>query len=339
MSRDRALPLASALLLAACDGYDRQSMLHSAGPQAERAETLWWFFFWTATAVCVAVTAALLWAGFHRRRPAEDPVTHEVAPELQRKMGRVVATAVGVTALILFAFLFASFRTGRAVTIPPGGRPLTIEVIGHQWWWEVQYADPNASRRLTTANEIHIPVGRPVVLKLSSPDVIHSLWVPNLAGKRDLIPGKVSTMWLRADSAGIFRGQCAEFCGHQHAKMALFVVAEPPARWAAWYERQLQPAPRLTDSVLSRGGEVFMASTCVMCHSIDGTPAGSNVGPNLTHIGSRLTIGAGTLPNNRGNLAGWILDPQRIKPGADMPPNQIAPQDLQALLAYLESLK
>ncbi|HEU4563844.1 MAG TPA: cytochrome c oxidase subunit II [Gemmatimonadaceae bacterium] len=338
MSR-RALPLASALLLAGCDYYERQSMLHAAGPQAERAETLWWFLFWTAAVVWVAVTATLLWAAFHRRRPAEDPVTHQVAPEVQRTMARAVVSAVGVTTLILFAFLFASFRTGRAVTIPPAGQPLTIEVTGHQWWWEVQYADTNASRRLTTANEIHIPVGRPVILKMSSPDVIHSLWIPNLAGKRDLIPGKVSTMWLRADSAGIFRGQCAEFCGHQHAKMALFVVAEPPERWAAWYERQLQPAPQFTDSVLKRGGEVFMASACVMCHAIDGTPAGSNVGPNLTHIGSRLTIGAGTLPNARGNLAGWILDPQRIKPGANMPPNQIAPQDLQALLGYLESLR
>jgi cytochrome c oxidase subunit 2 len=337
MRVSRAGP-ALALLAAGCSYYSRQSALHPAGPQAERAATLWWFFLWTATAVWVAVTVALLWAALHRRRLPAD-ARHEPPPEARRGMARAVTGAVAATAVILVAFLVATFRTGRALTLPPEGTPLTIELTGHQWWWEVRYADPVASRRLTSANELVIPVGRPVVLKLSSTDVIHSVWVPNLAPKRDLIPGHVATMWLRADRPGIYRGQCAEFCGHQHAKMALYVSAVAPDSFAIWYEAQLKPAPPPADTLRRRGLGVFLSSGCVMCHSIAGTPAGAVVGPDLTHIGSRLTIAAGTLPNTRGHLAGWIVDPQRVKEGAQMPPNQLAPGDLHALLAYLESLK
>jgi cytochrome c oxidase subunit 2 len=237
-------------------------------------------------------------------------------------------------------FLFVSVSTGSAIARVGGLRPLRIDVTGHQWWWEVEYPD-NADPQniVTTANEIHVPVGRPVLIKMSSDDVIHSFWAPNLDGKKDLIPGHETRTWFRADTAGVYRGQCAEFCGHQHAKMAFFIVAEPKLEFEHWLEGQKGQASKPTDTLAQAGERVFLSGTCAMCHAIAGTGAGSKVGPDLTHLASRRTIAAGTLPNNTGNLAGWILDPQSIKPGAKMPPNQLDPQSLQALLAYLGTLK
>jgi len=221
----------------------------------------------------------------------------------------------------------------------PRAHPLTIEVTGKQWWWDVTYADTSPSGRFTTANEIHIPVGQPVLFVLGARDVIHSFWVPNLAGKKDLIPGYTQSMWLQADTAGDYRAQCAEFCGVQHAKMALHVIAESPADYRRWVEAQRAPGRTPTDSVTERGREVFVTGPCAMCHAVTGTSASARNGPDLTHLASRRTIAAGTLPNTRGALAGWIVDPQQVKPGAHMPPNQLSPPDLDALLTYLQSLK
>jgi cytochrome c oxidase subunit 2 len=203
----------------------------------------------------------------------------------------------------------------------------------------VRYLDPLPSSSFSTANEIHIPVGQPVELTLRSVDVIHSFWVPNLHGKKDLIPGQVNTLVLQADRPGIFRGQCAEFCGLQHANMALYVVAEPPDEFARWQERQRRPAPEPATDAARRGRDVFMASSCVLCHKIGGTMAGGVAGPDLTHVASRLSLAAGTLPNTRGHRAGWIVDPQMHKPGNNMPPNLLSPGDLQALLSYLDTLR
>ena len=190
-----------------------------------------------------------------------------------------------------------------------------------------------------TANELHIPVGRPVVVKLQSPDVIHSLWVPNLAGKKDLIPGRTTALRLRADQPGIYRGQCAEFCGFQHAKMALLVIAEHPEEYERWAQSQRESARMPESDLAKRGQRVFLTAPCVMCHAIQGTPANGKTGPDLTHVASRRTLAAATVPNTRGYLAGWIVDPQHIKPGTNMPAITLAPDDLQALLAYLESLR
>jgi cytochrome c oxidase subunit 2 len=215
---------------------------------------------------------------------------------------------------------------------------LTIRVTGHQWWWEVQYQDPTPSQIVTTAAAIHIPVGRTVQFELRSADVIHSFWVPNLHGKRDLIPGHPTRIFLRADRPGTFRGQCAEYCGYQHAYMRFVVVAEPEGRFQDWLEAQRQPTADPATERQRRGQQVFLGTTCVLCHTIQGTPARGRVGPDLTHLGSRPLIG-GLLPNTRGHLAGWIVDPQRIKPGVRMPLNVVNPGDLDALLDYLESLK
>jgi cytochrome c oxidase subunit 2 len=174
---------------------------------------------------------------------------------------------------------------------------------------------------------------------MTSRDVIHSFWAPNLSGKKDLIPGKATETWFQADTPGVYRAQCAEFCGHQHAKMALFVVAEPMDRFLAWLESQRHAATPPSDSTAKKGEQVFMAGSCALCHQISGTPAAAHLGPDLTHLASRLTIAAGTLPNTRDYRAGWIIDPQAIKPGTLMPATQLTPDELTALLAYLETLK
>jgi cytochrome c oxidase subunit II len=295
----------------------------------------------TATIVYLIVIGALLYA--LRRattRPAAFAETDAEEPDRER--GRVlwVAGAVAATALLLLLFIFVDVSTATSLTHLGGTRPLRVDVVGHQWWWEIRYPDVGSPQNVVeTANEIHVPVGRPVFIKMTSSDVIHSFWAPNLDGKKDLIPGHETRTWFRADTAGVYRGQCAEFCGHEHAKMAFYIVAEPRLQFEQWLTAQKAPAAPPTDSVAQAGQRVFLSGTCAMCHTIVGTGAASNNGPDLTHLASRRTIAAGTLPNNSGNLAGWILDPQTIKPGAKMPPNQLDPSSLQALLAYLATLK
>ncbi len=262
------------------------------------------------------------------------------SPQTETRKRNAVLSAVSVTVVILFVFLIYSYSTGRSLTADLGKKNgLSIEVTGHQWWWEARYNDVDASNMFITANEIHIPVGVPVLFTLHGGDVIHSFWVPNLAGKKDLIPGKVSTMWLQADKPGVYRGQCAEYCGLQHARMAMWIVAEPQDQFNAWRQNQTQGSvPPATDSQ-RYGQQVFLSSTCVMCHSINGTPAGSNFGPNLTHVGSRNTIAAATVSNTREHLMRWIINSQQFKPGNKMPQNNIGQTELEALADYLQSLK
>lgn len=324
--------LVAPMLLAACDRD--LSAVDPAGPQARRIVGLAWYLTIVGSLVFLAVTGFLLYALWRGRRRTENAA----GPEAERTMTRWLAGAVGVTTLILIATLVFNFYTGRALASFADPDAITIRVTGHQWWWEVQYVDPAYSRRLTTANEIHIPVGRKVRLEVQSRDVIHSFWAPNLHGKLDLIPGYTATTSFRADRAGVYHGRCAEFCGLQHARMDFLVIAEPPEKFAAWYEAQLKSAAPPADSVQQAGQQVFLSKSCALCHTVRGTPANSRIGPDLTHVASRLTLAAGTLPNTRGHLGGWVLDPQRIKPGVKMPPNQLAPGELHALLSYLQSL-
>jgi cytochrome c oxidase subunit II len=256
-------------------------------------------------------------------------------------MTRGVSIATALTVVILLLFFVADLSVGRTLRPPLDRGPLVVKLTGHQWWWEVEYPDTVPALRLADANELHIPAGRPVLVELASRDVIHSFWVPNLGGKKDMIPRYTDSLWFQADTPGVYRSQCAEFCGFQHAKMALHVVAHPPAEFARWLvqSRQPPPPPPATDTLALRGREVFLSGPCVMCHAVQGTPAGSRVGPDLTHLASRRTLAAGTLPNTKGNLAAWILDPQSIKPGTNMPANSLSPSDLEALLAYLQTLK
>jgi cytochrome c oxidase subunit II len=314
----------------------QHSALQPAGPQAALIrDGLWHPMVIVAILTYVLVIGALAWAVW-RRRGADPP---EGDGPREQRVRVTVAVATLATTGVLFVFLVLSTSVGRAITATPGHSALQIRVTGHQWWWEVQYRDSLAQHWATTANEIHVPVGRPVVLELVSTDVIHSFWPPSLSGKRDLIPGRENSLWLQADKAGEYRGQCAEFCGHQHAKMGFLVVADPPDRFARWLAQQRDTAATPTESLAMRGQEVFLGTSCPMCHTIAGTPAGSRVGPDLTHLAGRRTIAAGTLANTRGNLAGWIINPQAFKPGAKMPATALSAPDLQALLAYLETLR
>lgn len=325
--------LSTGMMLTGCSGI--QSALDPAGPQAGRISHLWWLIFAVCAVIFLLVIGFMLYAVLHSRRDASDGA----GPELDRRMTTMVGGASLITIVILFVFLLVSVWTGKSLSSLTAPQALTIEVTGHQWWWEVEYTDPVPSQRVTTANEIHIPVGQPIRLKLTSRDVIHSFWLPNLHGKRDLIPGHETILWLQADKPGIFRGQCAEFCGYQHAHMSFIVVAEPSEQFFAWLDHQRRPAAPPTEAVAQRGQAVFLSAPCVMCHTIQGTTAGGTVAPDLTHVVSRSTLAAGTLPNTRGALASWITDPQTIKPGNKMPQHDFAPDDLQALLTYLESLK
>jgi cytochrome c oxidase subunit II len=340
----RVLPLLlCALGLAGCGGGGAQSALDPAGPQAGRIGGLWWAMLITLSAVFLIVMGFLLVAVFRHRRPysGEAADLPDTKPDQtgERRMSQFVIGGIVITVVILFGLLIHSFLTGRALYSIAAEDALTVEITGHQWWWDVRYTSSDPSRIVNTANEIHIPAGRPVLFKLRSNDVIHSFWVPNLHGKTDLIPGHVTSTWIRADRTGTYRGQCAEFCGHQHAHMAFTVVVEPLEQFRAWYDAQLLPAAEPSTPSQARGRDIFLSSPCVMCHRIQGTDAGGRVGPDLTHVATRPTIAAGTLENTRGHLAGWVVDSQKIKPGNRMPPNNLEPQDLQALLDYLQSLK
>ncbi len=305
-----------------------QSALDPAGPQAAHIARLWWLLFAISIVVFVAVLGFLTAALLHRRRDTSDA-----------SLTYGVSVAVGITVVTLFAILVITMWTERANATLGAASAVTIELTGHQFWWEVQYDAATPADRVTTANEMHIPVGRPVVLKVTSRDVIHSFWAPNLHGKRDLIPGYTTAIWLQADHPDVFRAQCAEFCGRQHAHMAMQVVAEPEHAFEQWLNAQRAPAQAPTDPAALRGRDVFMKRQCVLCHQIRGTSANGLVGPELTHLASRGTLAAGMLPNTNGHLGGWIVNAQALKPGSQMPQNALMSDELQSLLAYLETLK
>jgi cytochrome c oxidase subunit 2 len=255
--------------------------------------------------------------------------------------GGLVFPTVVLTAL----FFYSEWHRPPWRPIPPPGA-LIVGVTGHMWWWEVRYRDPATGAEVVTANEIRIPVGRPVYFGLGSADVIHSFWVPSLGGKMDMVPGRVQHLQLQADRPGAWRGQCAEYCGEQHARMALHVVAEEPAAFDAWLAAQAKPAATAAPSSTSsreveRGREAFLAHRCNACHTVRGVSEESRLGPDLTHVGSRLHLGAGTVPNGPAQLAEWVAHTQQLKPGARMPSSgeRIGEADLQLIAAWLAQLK
>ena len=238
--------------------------------------------------------------------------------------------------LVVLLGVFALTVTDiRALEAPPSAEMAAVRINGHRWWWEVEYPDLG----ITTANQIYVPVGQAVKIELTSNDVIHSFWVPQLQFKRDLIPGQTNTVWLQADKPGIYRGLCAEYCGLQHAQMNFMVVALYPREYEQWVAHEGSDAAKPSEPLAKAGQQVFLGKGCMYCHTIRGTSAAGWLGPDLTHLASRLTIAGGSLENNTGNLGGWILDPQHIKPGALMPATPLSGQELQELLAYLNGLK
>jgi cytochrome c oxidase subunit II len=315
------------------------AILHPAAPQGSHIEWLYWLIFWITFTVFVLMIVGFTRASAKNYINATEPlpVTEDEVGDQRAKWA--VGSAVAVTVITLFVILAVSVVTGKKVEGLTSKNPVTIQVNGHQWWWEVTYPNTQADQTVTTANEIHVPIHTPIVIQTNSADVIHSFWAPNITGKRDLLPGYSSAFWFQIDKPGIYHGQCAEFCGLQHAHMGFAVIAESTEEFQAWQQQQLKPANEPATPEAVRGRAVFLTHACLMCHTIRGTDAGSRFGPDLTHIASRNMIAAEMLPNTTGALAGWIIDPQRIKPGTQMAPNALAPDDLQALVAYLQGLQ
>lgn len=308
-----------------------QSILEPASRSADRIAELWWLMFWLGTVVFVVVMFLVGFAVTRRRHNEDTPGLSN-----GRRQAMVLAGGVAVPFLILIVVFGYTLRTITGLADERSTAEWTIEVIAHQFWWEVRYPDED----VITANEIHIPAGEPVEFKLTSADVIHSFWVPELSGKIDMMPGTTTSLTVTADEPGRYRGQCSQFCGVQHANMAMYVIADKPNEFSSWLDQQRQVAEEPREgSLIARGKEVFNSSACVYCHTVRGSsPASGEIGPDLTHLASRETIAAGILENNRGNLAGWVVDPQHIKPGNLMPAVNLSAEELQALLAYLMSL-
>ena len=298
---------------------------------------LFWLFIAICGVVWVLVMLALLYGIFPRSAAqSADPLRLDAAQE--RRSALAVGGLTVATAIVLVFFTIISFLGSRGLNASSDAK-VEIEVTGHQWWWSVRYVDPDPSKTFTTANEIRVPVGQPVKAKLVADDVIHSFWVPNLSGKKDLIPGQHNELIFTAARSGVYRGQCAEFCGDQHARMGLRVVAESPEDFALWRARQLEPARSMDDPAAQNGEQIFLKNGCGLCHTIRGTAAGGRLGPDLTHVGSRQAIAADALPNSVGNIAGWIADPQAVKPGNHMPRVPLGSGELNALAHYLAGLQ
>lgn len=299
---------------------------------------LWWLLAGLGGAIFVFVMIYLAFALWRRSngRGLAAKITLDVPAVNTPSLRPVILGGIVLPIAVLAVVSFATVRTLRALNTMVTPDPLTIQVIGQQWWWEVRYP----AHGFETANEIHIPVGEPVAIELRSDNVIHSFWVPELHGKLDLIPGRTNRFVIQADEAGTYRGLCAEFCGVQHANMMFLVIAQPPAEFAAWVARQQQPAQPPGDPVAQTGQALFLAENCINCHAINGTDATGDLGPDLTHFAARRTLAAAMLPNNLGNLGGWVANPQHIKPGNLMPAaDGLTGAELQALLAYLQTLE
>jgi cytochrome c oxidase subunit 2 len=333
----RLLLLIVAPLIAAPS--DNPSAINPAGPAAASIADLTWFFVIVLAAVYGLTIAALVLAilrGWRARR-VPFPAT---LPQERRSAFWVGAATIGI-AIVLTLFVIASYVTDRKLLALERDPAVEITINAHQWWWEITYSDPIPAKGFVTANELHLPVGKLARITLQSSDVIHSLWLPNINGKRDILPGRKETIWLTATEAGVWRGRCAEFCGYQHARMQLDVIVESETDFARWRAAQVQPSRSPVTPEEQRGQQVFSAYGCVVCHSVRGAPGSgySGTAPDLTHLKSRQRIAAGVLPNTKGYLAGWVADPQSQKPGVLMPLNLLPPEDFQALIAYLESLK
>jgi cytochrome c oxidase subunit 2 len=319
------------LLLSGCSPLP---VMSGASEAARRTAQLGWLMLILA-AIALLIVLVVLVAAIRRNR-RRDPAAVDLSEPGSRF---VVAGGVVFPGLVLTAlFVIGTATLG---IFPEREKPAyTVEVVGRQWWWEIRYLDPELPNRFVTANELHVPVGRPVQVRLTSGDVIHSFWVPDLQGKLDLIPGDTNVLSLKAERAGVYPGRCAEYCGLQHAHMGLDIVAEEPAAFGRWLAAQREPAAAPTDSLGLLGQQLFVGGPCPLCHTVRGTPARGSVAPDLTHVGSRRTIAAGAVPNSLGHLEGWIANAQAIKPGARMPPiTQFSGRELRAVATYVAGLR
>lgn len=324
------------LALAACESTDRSS-LFPAGPAARRLSDLGWPLLVGFLAVCIAMFVLIAWVAIRRTGSLA-----EHAPTSLK--GGLKWVLIGGFIIPGAAFAAAFVATIRTLSTFPmehhdHDHPPEIRVLGHQWWWEVQYPGKELQDQVTTANELHIPAGQPVDIELVSADVIHSFWVPKLHGKVDLIPGMKNSIRIQADKPGVYEGGCAEFCGLQHAHMRFRVVADEPAKYQQWLEAQRKPAAEPQTGEEKRGKQIFLQGACVVCHRVRGTDAKATVGPDLTHLAGRSIIAA-TFPRDTAYLHAWITNAPSLKPGTQMPAlTQFNGEQLHDLVAYLQSLK
>lgn len=323
--------LFAAVAWAGCGGEYPQSAMHPRSDFAERLDGLFWQIFWWAVGVFVVVEAAILYTVFRwRDRPGRSR-PEEMHGHILMEIGWTLAPA-----LILVAIAIPTIRTIFIVDRPPEDpNALVVEVTGRQWWWQFEYPELG----VVTANEMHIPVGRTIDLRLRSADVLHSFWVPRLGGKRDLVPGRENQLWFTADSVGVYWGQCAEYCGTAHALMGMRVIVDTPEDFDAWVALNAGDAVEIADAQARAGRAVFEANACVGCHAVRGRNFAEEFGPDLTHFGSRLTIGAGVLDNNFENLVRWIDSTQHVKPGNLMPEVVLSADQVAQLAAYLLALR
>lgn len=303
-------------------------VLDPAGPYASSVTTL----AWALMAMGVVVTGVVLVALY---------IAIKGPPRLKAAIGGEKAVWIGgviFPGVVLTGLLIWGLTLTASLTREISGHEMRVRVVGEMWWFRVQYLDPAGRVLFEDANELHLPVGEPVVLELRSNDVIHNFWVPHLSGKKDMIPGRINLLQVQADKPGRYGGVCAEYCGGPHALMGFVAVAQPKQDFAAWLARRQNPAPlRVAQAEAAAGRRLFMETGCAACHRVAGTEANGRAGPDLTHMGTRLTVGAGILPNNRGTLTGWIGDSQSIKPGNRMPSySTLSAQDLNAIAAWLE---
>ena len=312
--------------------------LDAAGRRSATILPLTWTMLAISIAVCVVI-GVLLWIALRRARANGGAVeTRAVAVERGQDGMRWISGGLLISAVPLLVALVWTMVALANVIDPPRNTRLVLDVTPHQWWWEVKYSSPEPAATFETANEVHIPVGTPVLIRLHGADVIHSFWVPKLSGKTDAIPGQTNVSWIQADAPGRYRGQCTEFCGFQHAHMSFEVVAESRPQFDAWRARQLQPAAAPATPAQMRG-LALVEYRCGLCHQVRGTRAGAISAPDLTHLMSRAGLAAGTLVNNASNLAGWIQAPQALKPGTLMPDQHLSGEELAQTVAYLETLQ
>jgi len=326
--------IAAACVLTSCGGW--QSAFDAQAAQSGEIKRILLIFIVVSSVIWIAVMLVLLFGLLRRRTLRERPLDFHEA--FESRAGNVILIAGIATTVTVLALSVVSYGAQRTV-FANDPAAVTVKVTGHQWWWEVQYQADSPHLSFTTANEIRVPVGQPVTVQLESADVIHSFWVPSLTGKMDLVTGQQNTVQFTAKNPGVYRGQCAEFCGAQHAHMAFTVTALQPDEYGRWRDQQNQNARSPGDPLSIRGEQSFRGRGCALCHTIRGTLAGGQLGPDLTHIASRQTIAAGTLPRNTGNLAAWIADPQHIKPGNLMPKTSLRSDELIAIVHYLEQLQ
>ena len=312
--------------------------LQASGERAHTILPLTWYTLAVSIVVCVVI-ALLLLGAVRRSRLRGGPLETRSLPVERGGNGlRWIGIGLAISAVPLLISLVWTMVALAKIAGPPSEAPLTIDITAHQWWWEGKYASTTPSEAFTVANEFHIPVGTRVRVRLQARDVIHSFWVPQLSGKTDLIPGQTNMSWLEASAPGRYLGQCGEFCGYQHAHMQFEVVADPPEEFERWRRGQLGVAPDPADEAEQRG-RTLVEYRCGLCHRVRGTTAGAVVAPDLTHVASRRMLAAGALANNRGNLAGWIENPQAVKPRTLMPNQGLSAAELNDVVAYLETLQ